>query len=161
VILAALLALSACSSPQATGGFRVADAPIYSAAAFDAARLQGRWVQVATFAANGAPRCQPGVLDFAAAAGGLGVSGQLCLDGRVQPVSGLVGRGGPGRLAISGMEDWWILWVDTGYRTLAVGTPSGGFGFILDRGLLPQDRLNAAREIFDFNGYTVGALGAL
>lgn len=158
MIMVALAALAACSAPQATQGFRVADAPIYSAAAFDAARLQGRWVQVATFAATGAPACQPGALDFGQAEAGFSVSGQLCLNGRDQPVSGTVGRGGPGRLVISGMEDWWILWVDTDYRTLAVGTPSGTFGFILDRGALPQDRLNAAREVFDFNGYAAAAL---
>ncbi|HOZ34653.1 MAG TPA: lipocalin family protein, partial [Tabrizicola sp.] len=55
-------------------------------------------------------------------------------------------------------QDWWILWVDSGYRTLAIGTPSGRFGFILDRSALPPDRLAAASEVFDFNGYTTAAL---
>ena len=36
--------------------------------------------------------------------------------------------------------------VDSGYRTMAIGTPSGRFGMILDRGAIPPDRLTAARE---------------
>jgi apolipoprotein D and lipocalin family protein len=86
------------------------------------------------------------------------VNGAICLDGRRHRVSGLVGNAGPGRLAVKGMEDWWIVWVDSGYRTLAIGTPSGRFGFVLDRGAIPEDRLNAAREVLDFNGYAAEAL---
>ena len=54
-----------------------------------------------------------------------------------------------------------MIWVDVGYRTLAIATPSGRFGIILDRGALPADRLAAAREIFDFNGYRTEALTPL
>ena len=65
--------------------------------------------------------------------------------------------------------EWWVLWVDADYRTLAVGTPDGRFGFILNRdGALPPDRLAAAREILEWNGYDLarlrpvcGALGNL
>jgi apolipoprotein D and lipocalin family protein len=52
-----------------------------------------------------------------------------------------------------------VLWADTDLRTLAVGTPDGRFGFILERsGTLPPDRLEAARQVFDFNGYRTGLL---
>ncbi|MBD3788696.1 MAG: lipocalin family protein [Sphingomonadales bacterium] len=55
--------------------------------------------------------------------------------------------------------DLWLIWVDTAYRSLAVGTPSGQFGFVLDRGAqIPADRLAAAREVFDFNGYDTARL---
>ena len=90
---------------------------------------------------------------------GLRLDGNLCLAGVARKVSGLAVPSGPGRLSVAG-EDWWILWVDTGYRTMAIGTPSGRFGFILDRGAIPGDRLTAAREIFDFNGYRTSALTA-
>jgi apolipoprotein D and lipocalin family protein len=54
---------------------------------------------------------------------------------------------------------WWIIWADTNLRTLAIGTPDGRFGFILNKGPdLPADRMNAAREIFDFNGYNLSRL---
>jgi apolipoprotein D and lipocalin family protein len=54
---------------------------------------------------------------------------------------------------------WWVLWADVGYRTLAIGTPSGRFGFILNRGGdLPADRMRAAREVLEWNGYGIGRL---
>lgn len=155
--MAALLGLAGCA-PKATpsGAFRQADAPIWSAAAFAPAQITGTWVQVAAFATSGS--CAPGQIDIQPATGGLTLTGTLCLSGKDVAVSGLAELVGPGRLRVKGQEDWWILWVDSGYRTLAVGTPSGQFGFILDRGAIPGDRLTAAREVFDFNGYDTAAL---
>ena len=166
--LAAVLCLSACSAgPQKAGTFRDASAPIWSAAAFVPAQAAGSWRQVAGFAA--APGgCREGAVTITPAQGGLAVTGTLCLDGRAQAVNSIAQVTGPGRLAVAGgkakaeAEDWWILWVDSGYRTLAVGTPSGRFGFVLDRevgqtGAAP-DRLAAAAEIFDFNGYDTRAM---
>jgi apolipoprotein D and lipocalin family protein len=72
---------------------------------------------------------------------------------------------GPGRLRLAGADpaglgaEWWVLWVDDGYRTLVVGTPSGAFGMILNRTAdLPPDRLRAAREVLEWNGYDLGQL---
>ncbi|WP_435258004.1 lipocalin family protein [Thioclava sp. FR2] len=73
-------------------------------------------------------------------------------------ISGPVKMVGPGRMEIDG-QLWWVIWVDTDYRTLAIATPSGAYGFILNRGgKLPADRLAAAKEIFAFNGYDVAKL---
>jgi apolipoprotein D and lipocalin family protein len=158
VILAALLALAACARPQ-PAGFRQADAPIWSAAAFAPGQASGTWRQVAAFAEKPGG-CTPGRLDVAPAPGGLALEGMLCLAGKAEAVRGLAVSAGPGRLAVPGQEDWWVLWVDSGYRTLAIGTPSGRFGFVLDREGGAPDRLAAAREVFDFNGYRSGALQA-
>lgn len=159
VVVALGLFLAACAStgPERVAGFRAADAPIYSAAAFDPSRIAGRWTQVADFA-TGAAECQGGGVEFLPVAAGLAVRGDLCLNGQRRSVSGLIGTTGPGRLSVPGMEDWWIVWVDSGYRTLAVATPSGRFGFVLDRSAISGDRLQAAREVFDFNGYTTASL---
>jgi apolipoprotein D and lipocalin family protein len=160
VTLAAALLLAACAAgPSATGAFRAADAPIWSAAAFQPNQIAGGWRQVAGFQTTGTS-CSSGTVAFQPVAGGLQVNGSLCVNGSVQKLSGLTESVGPGRLRIKGQEDWWILWVDSGYRTLAIGTPSGSFGFVLDRGAIPADRLVAAREVFDFNGYETGALRA-
>lgn len=115
-------------------------------------------MQVADFRAKGA--CDAGAVKITPEAGGLRLAGTLCLAGRPEKVSGVAPLVGPGRLRVKG-EDWWVIWVDVGYRTLAIGTPSGRFGIILDRGQIPVDRLNAAREIFDFNGYRTEALTPL
>jgi apolipoprotein D and lipocalin family protein len=160
LILAAALVLAACSAkPPASPGFRDADAPIWSAAAFQPDQIAGTWRQVAAFQ-PGSPGCAAGAVEILPEAGGLRLKGNLCLAGVTQDVSGLAAPTGPGRLAVAG-EDWWVLWVDSGYRTMAIGTPSGRFGFVLDRGAIPGDRLEAAREVFDFNGYRTGALTAL
>jgi apolipoprotein D and lipocalin family protein len=155
----AILALVACAPKPTTDAFRAAETPIWSAAAFQPDQIAGSWQQVASFQPAGAT-CSKGAVDIASDAQGLRMSGTLCLAGVAQTVSGLAVPSGPGRLVVGG-EDWWVLWVDTGYRTLAIGTPSGRFGFILDRGAIPGDRLQAAREVFDFNGYRTDALAAL
>ena len=160
MILALALVLSACvGGGQKVSVFRKAEVPIWSAAAFVPDRIAGSWRQVAGFAERPGG-CQAGGLEILPTAGGLALRGQLCLDGRLQAVNALARPAGPGRLAVAGQEDWWVLWVDSGYRTLAIGTPSGRFGFVLDRGAIPPDRLTAAREVFDFNGYVPGALRA-
>ncbi|WP_371225471.1 lipocalin family protein [Roseovarius sp. 2305UL8-3] len=53
----------------------------------------------------------------------------------------------------------WVIWMDEGVRTAVVGTPDGGAAFILDRKATGgDDRIKAAREILDFNGYDVTQL---
>jgi apolipoprotein D and lipocalin family protein len=158
--LSAVLVLAACNATgPRSAGFREAEAPIWSAAAFAPAAIIGTWRQVAGFAARPSG-CTEGGVEVQPALDGFSIAGTLCLDGRTQTVDALASPAGPGRLAVEGQEDWWILWVDSGYRTLAVGTPSGRFGFVLDRGAIPPDRLQAASEVFDFNGYVPGALRA-
>ena len=146
------------AKPVATSTFRAAGAPIWSAAAFQPGQVAGTWAQVGDFRAAGS--CTAGAVEIAPEVQGLRLSGTLCIAGRAEKVSGLAPLVGPGRMRVKG-EDWWVIWVDVGYRTLAIGTPSGRFGIILDRGAIPADRLNAAREIFDFNGYRTEALATL
>jgi apolipoprotein D and lipocalin family protein len=162
-MIPAVLCLSALFLTACVGGkreiatYRQPEAPIWSAAAFAPAQVTGRWQQVAAFAAEPGS-CRGGAVSVDPAPGGFAVKGTLCLDGEARKVDALARPVGPGRLSVEGQEDWWVLWVDSGYRTLAVGTPSGRFGFVLDRGQIPKDRLAAAAEIFAFNGYTSGRL---
>lgn len=159
LILALTLVLAACAAKPAGGpAFRAAAAPIWSAAAFQPTQVAGSWRQVADFRETGT--CGAGAVEIVPEGAGLRLRGTLCLAGQAETVDGLAPLVGPGRLRVKG-EDWWVIWVDVGYRTLAIGTPSGRFGIILDRGPIPSDRLNAAREIFDFNGYRTEALTAL
>lgn len=158
-----LAACSATSSPPADG-FRDRGRPIYSNAVYDPGRIAGDWVQVAAFAAGEGPGCAPGRVQVGGSAAALTGAGALCLDGARLAVSGALAQVGPGRVRPAEAEgvldqDWWLLWVDADYRTLVVGTPSGAFGFILDRGgSLPADRMAAAREVLDWNGYDLGRL---
>lgn len=153
-LIAGLCLLAACGSPDigdSRHSLRRADVPIWSAAAFAPERIAGRWYQAAAISGKG---CDAQAVEFAPQSnGGLAVQGQLCLDGKRQALSGPVGMVGPGRLSVPGMKDWWVIWVDADYRTMAIATPGGEFGFVLDRGQIPSDRLDAAAELFDFNGY--------
>lgn len=168
LIAAIFVGLSACA-PQITqedGVFRNTSAPIYSNAGFDFAQLEGRWDQVAGFSDAAATTCKPGGVTFASKDGTMRAGYSLCLSGKTITGSGTITPTGPGRFAITGKggigQVWWVLWVDEGYRTLAIGTPSGAFGFILNRGkALPEDRLAAAREVLDFNGYHIEKLVVL
>ena len=59
-------------------------------------------------------------------------------------------------LSGGGNRQLWILWADADRRTLAIGTPDGSFGFILDRNDTGgDDRIAAARDIMAWMGYRI------
>jgi apolipoprotein D and lipocalin family protein len=151
-------ALTGCAAtvPE-VAGFRAPGAPIYSNAVIAPADLAGEWTQVASFAAG--PGCDAGAVRIAPQGQRVAVRGRLCLGGATVDAGGLYAVTGPGRIRLDEGPEWWVIWADTNLRTLAIGTPDGRFGFILNKGAdLPGDRLRAAREIFDFNGYAVARL---
>jgi apolipoprotein D and lipocalin family protein len=46
------------------------------------------------------------------------------------------------------------MWMDADNRTAAIGTPGGSFGWIMDRKATGgDDRIQAAREIMEWQGY--------
>lgn len=56
-------------------------------------------------------------------------------------------------------QEFWVLWVDEGFRTAVLGNKAGDFGWIVDRSTTTgADRISAARAILDFNGYDVSQL---
>ena len=85
-------------------------------------------------------------------------------DGALSVIDGTATVVGPGRLKVrlDGVPfaaDYWVLWVDEGYRTAVVGVPSGRAGWILNRDPeIPPDRLKAARDVLEFNGYDLSRL---
>ncbi len=160
MILAAFCVTLAACVPQAPepaqSNFRPKGGQVYTSAAFEHARLPGRWAQVAGFGPK--TDCKPGGVDI----GPDGTTAfRLCLGGKTVKGAGKLQPTGPGRFAVAGQE-WFVLWVDGDYRTLAIGTPSGAFGFVLNRGgKISGDRMTAAREIFDWNGYDTAAFRPL
>jgi apolipoprotein D and lipocalin family protein len=52
-----------------------------------------------------------------------------------------------------------VMWVDDGFRTAAIGDADGRWSAVIDRSAKPgADRLAAAVEILDFNGWDVTRL---
>ena len=175
--LAILLLLAACAKPQPgepVGGllevYRDRSVPIGSALNFDADRYSGRWHEVARYPVPFETGCVGVTADYAALPdGGLSVT-NTCRnpDGSIRSV--IEGRAdvvGPGRLKVSFdtipfPADYWVLWIDEGYRTAVVGAPNGRSGWILNRDPeIPADRLAAAREVLAFNGYDLDRLVAV
>lgn len=158
----ALLILSAC---VAFPSYRDTDVQLTSMAVFDPARYAGLWYEVASYEAP----FQKGCTNTRAAYtlrddGTLDVLNRCTRDGEETAIGGAAWVVGPGRLKVrlDGVPiagDYWVLWVDEGYRTAVVGTPSGRFGWILNRDPeIPADRLAAAREVLAFNGYDLEPL---
>jgi apolipoprotein D and lipocalin family protein len=145
--LAFVLLLAACGAPMQ--GFRRADTPMQALVGFDPARFAGSWHEVAAIGRRPGARWQV----TAGPGGGLVV--ETTRDG--------AGRGrmiAPGRLAIDSFaQPLWVLWADGDMRSVVFGTPDGSFAILLDRAAtMPADRLRAAREILDWNGYDLAAL---
>lgn len=172
---AALLLLAACGTPlpdEDVGGlftvYRDTTVPIASKAVFDPARYLGTWYEVARFPVPFETGCVKVTAIYGRNADGSVSVRNICRnpDGSVKSeITGTAEIVGPGRLKVSfpsvpfGASDYWVLWVDEGYRTAVVGTPNGRSGWILNRDpQIPKDRLNAAREVLDFNGYDISRL---
>ena len=169
LVIAAALALGACA---ATAPVPVSMGPVYRdqssaigvTSRYDAAKFAGLWYVRAGFdpdiakmafrmidTAEG-PKMRLGVFLCDAA----GVCGDFSED--LEAVSQ-----GKGRFRVSMPDgrtrDFWVLWVDEGFRTAVLGNKAGTFGWIIDRSTSGgADRIKAAREILDFNGYDVSKL---
>ena len=154
LILGLTLFVAACTPPM-PAAFRNTSVPITSVALFDPARFAGHWEMVASV---GAKTCALDVV--VATAGLLDLAQRSCLGPVTHNVAQITG---PGRFtpkggANKGVEHW-VMWVDQTYRTAVIGTVAGEFGMILNRDrAIPADRMQAAREILDWNGYDLTRL---
>ena len=144
----ALAVLAACApKPVQEVSFRDTSRQVYSIAGLDAARISGHWVQVAGF--GGA--CGGGSMEI-----GPTTQYALCLANGMKTGAGSMTEVLPGRYEVPGLGPFWVLWADADNRTLVIGAPAGSYGFVLNRqAAIPADRLKAARDILQFNGYDV------
>ncbi|MEP3345717.1 MAG: lipocalin family protein [Litoreibacter sp.] len=154
-----LVALAACEPQPAfvPDGFRDTNVAITSSIRFDAKRFAGDWVVIESFEQT--PReVAISRVTFRAEAGGYRYIPQAAISPLAADAEGaewpLLAIGQFGRLTQEGTDPIWVIWVDEDHRTAVLGTPSGRFGMILNRTkTLRSDRLKAAREILEFNGY--------
>jgi apolipoprotein D and lipocalin family protein len=156
--LLALLLLAGCGAqgPALNEGYRDPSALIGSTSRYDAARFKGAWVVRGSFEA-----AAPATVSFVDSTGGPAF--QVCDDGGSCDALWLATSTGQGRYALARpngeTQSLWVLWVDEGFRTAVVGNPAGDFGWILDRKPTGgADRIKAAQEILDFNGYDISQL---
>ncbi len=165
--LALLMLLAACApsgGPRSAPGYRDAGAPVASKADFDAARFAGDWRQIARFPDPATAGCAGVVTRWERSAAGFDI-GRTCVGpggGTLRTARGTATLAPFGRMALTidgATAAHWILWTDADYRTAILARPDGRGAVILDRGRnLPDDRLRAALEVLDFNGFDTGAL---
>ncbi len=175
LIAAIFLSLSACATPfegEKLGKFgevyRDKSVPIASKAVFDPDRYLGTWYEVARYPVIFERGCVGVTATYGKNADGTVSVLNICknTDGTVKNrIEGSAEIVGPGRLAVSfpsvpfGASDYWVLWTDESYMTAVVGAPNGKSGWILNRDpKIPADRLAAARDVLDFNGYDLSRL---
>lgn len=155
----ALCIACAPAPPAPSASYRAAAVPIYSTAALPIARLVGQWRQVGGFGAAKpcAPAAEltPALTISASPQGAAQAQYDLCLGAqRLQGGGAVASAGAQGRYQIAGLSaPLWVLWIDEGNRSMALGTPDGTFGMILSKDPIPADRLRAAREVLAWNGY--------
>lgn len=164
-MLAAHGMLAACAPRPMDGAYRDTGQPLSVTTRSDASRLAGDWVlRRATPDAAGLTQVSylPGPAEAFA------LTRRVCDDdtGRceLRRSTRAATPLGMNRWRLAGEsapQEIWVVWVDEGYRTAAIGTPDGSFGWILDRAATGgEDRITAARDILEFNGYSAGALRA-
>ena len=156
-LVLALLAGCGARVPDTAQGLRDSKALIGATSRYDAARFQGPWLVRDSFGDGVAQvalvETTQGPAFLLCAQVGCGGGGTLWL----------AQQQGQGRYALSrpdgSTRTLWVLWVEEGFRTAVVGNPAGDFGWILDRSASGgADRIAAAREILDFNGYDTDQL---
>ena len=163
--LALILLLASCAAPAV---YRDTDAPISSKAFFEPDRYVGLWHEVARFPVPFQKNCARATAEYGVQDDGNLSVLNICRNVDGSERSRIIGSAeitGPGRLVVrfDGLPfvaaDYWVLWVDEGYRTAVVGAPNGTSGWILNRDPeIPPDRLRAARDILEFNGYDISQL---
>ncbi|MBL4629388.1 MAG: lipocalin family protein [Roseicyclus sp.] len=163
-LLAFAVSLASCGVELPS--YRDQNVTIASSANFDASRYLGRWYEIARYPNSFQANCAGAIAEFSAGESEILVR-NICLDEAGTPLGEIAGTAtdqGLGRLSVQldgvrSTEPYWVLWVDEGYRTAVVGSPNGQVGWILNRDPeIPEDRLTAAREVLDFNGYDLSQL---
>lgn len=162
LLLLIFTTLAACA---AFPSYRDRGVPMTSMAVFDPVRYAGTWYEIASFPVPFQAGCTGTRATYGQGQDGDLTVRNVCMkDGNLTAIEGTARVVGPGRLKVrlNGVPfpaDYWVLWVDEGYRTAVVGVPSGRAGWILNREPeIPEDRYRAALSVLEFNGYDISRL---
>lgn len=167
-----LLGLAACTPAQIAETpvpvFRNTAAQIASQTDVSAARMAGNWVIRQSFANHGYSGVRLTIDVLPDDALQVSFPRQICVDAQCIMQAGplvLLRSTGPGRwMPVDPPQYWpsgelWVMWMDFDSRTAAIGTPSGEFGWIMDKNPTGgRDRIIAARDIMDWFGYDMARL---
>jgi apolipoprotein D and lipocalin family protein len=128
-------------------GFRNPTAPLGGTLRFDAARFAGQWETIACIGT-----CARQVIYSTASGGVLTRITPKKAAGYTVSAPGVLRQNG-------GSDTLVVMWIDAGFRTAVIGDAGGQWAAILDRRRpAGVDRVTAATEILDFNGWDTGKL---
>ncbi|MCF2869952.1 hypothetical protein L0664_02630 [Octadecabacter sp. G9-8] len=166
-----ILALAACTGApdivEPRPVFRDTDAQIASQTDVTAQRMAGEWIIRQRVPAADGPVSAMTLAALPAGALQLSLLGGDCVEDVCFEEEALVllTPTGPGRWTpVNPPAGWpaqeiWVMWMDFDSRTAAIGTPSGEFGWIMDKNLTGGgDRITAARDIMEWFGYNMDQL---
>ena len=142
------LALAGCAvAPPASEVLRDEDVVLAATTRFDAARFAGDWQTVSCIGS-----CAEAVQYIVATDDAyVRVAGAGSTGFDITAPGVLRERGGGQTLV--------VMWVDDGFRTAAVGDAAGTWAAVIDRARPGgADRVRAATEILDFNGWDVSRM---
>lgn len=170
----ALLAVTACAPVPLLDApivsYRDGAAQIASQTDVTAARMVGEWTIRQRFDGMTSPATfvsinplPDGALQMSVALGAGACGPDSCADPEFLMV--LLEPSGPGRWTPVApphplsAAPLWVHWMDFDSRTAAIGTPTGEFGWIMDKNATGgADRITAARDILDWFGYDIARL---
>ena len=167
--LAVLLALTlaACSS----GDYRDTAVPIRTVDQVDLTRYAGKWYEIARFPNWFEEGCEAVTAEYALREDGrvdvVNTCRQGAVDGPVEIAEGIAATVDDtnAKLEVKFVQwlpfagDYWVLYLDEGYETVAIGNPAGSTGWILARDPQPDPAaIEAARAALAANGYDTSQL---
>ncbi len=138
---------------------------------FDPQRYVGVWYEIARYPVSFQEGCTATTAEYGLLDSDTVSVLNMCRtgapNGPVQQISGRADIVGPGQLKVRFDNvpfvrgDYVVLWVDDGYQTAVVGTPSGKAGWILARmpTISPQVRQDA-EAVLEMNGYDPSPSGS-
>ena len=160
--LCLLLLLAGCA-PERGQTYRDETVPLAITTRGTLGDLEGDWVVRGTFA----PTASLDRIRFAARADGK-IDVTITHTGCTQDCPFLSGTWPAERIARNRARlltdsandpELWVIWADEATRTAVIVTPDGRTAAILDRNAKGgADRIEAARQVMDFNGYDISAL---
>lgn len=149
-VCAMVLGLAACAAPAPDVGqigLRNPTVTLAGTTRFDAARFAGDWRTVACIG-----ECADAVSYRVAKDDVILRSSGAAPVAYAQSARGVLRE-------VAGGGTLVVMWVDTGFRTAAIGDADGRWAAVLDRRRSGgADRVAAATEILDFNGWDVAKL---
>lgn len=161
-LVLALLMLAACTQVPLRDGLRDQNVSISSTTRLDLDRFVGDWHVVFNgYVSSGGPVLNASSAPFRIEK--IGLDRFQASYPRGHHIDAFNWSGGElGRFRAKSKNnelDVWVLWIDEDHRTAVLGNPAGSFAQILNRTpTLRADRLQAAQEILQFNGYDLSQL---